>query len=43
LSFSLFFLVLALLALDSLLDEFNTAVFAGLAQNSGDFLVESQF
>jgi hypothetical protein len=43
LNFSFLFSVLALLALDSLLDKFNTAMFASLARNSIDFLVESPF
>jgi hypothetical protein len=35
--------MLALLALDSLLDKFNIAVLTGPARNSVDFLAESPF
>jgi hypothetical protein len=38
-----YFFMLALLALDSLLDEINIAMFAGLAHNSIDFLAENPF
>jgi hypothetical protein len=41
--FLFFFSVLALLALDSLLDDFDIAILTGLARKSVDFLAESLF
>jgi hypothetical protein len=41
--FLFFFSVLALLALDSLLDNFDIAVLTGPARNSVNFLAESPF